>query len=72
MNITEKKTIIIKSNGTPSGTKVIDKETGVEIPNIKSIDFHIDVSSFGTATIKFVCPELYLELERKENDEQNA
>lgn len=55
--------IKIISDGTDSGTKVIDQNTGLELPHILSVSWEISCGSIGVATIRVLseCDILSLE-----------
>jgi hypothetical protein len=57
--------IKIVSDGTPYGTKLINIETGDEIKDIKSIDWHIEVDKLATAKIEFLRVPVELQVQRE-------
>jgi len=53
--------IKIISNGTPQGTKVIDKATGEKIKNIRSITYTVAADKLAIAKVEFIGVEAELE-----------
>ena len=48
-------TIKIVSDGTPSGTKILDTETGKELSYVTKVSWKVDLKSpFATATLEII------------------
>lgn len=43
-------------------TKIIDAETGEDLPNVRGVDIHIDVREETTATLHILSPALDIEV----------
>lgn len=65
------KRIRVTSDGTPWGTKVIDLETGKEIPRIQSLSLDISVENHMVATIRMIVDEIDITANKVEVDEDS-
>lgn len=48
----------ITSDGTPSGTRVFDAASGIDISAVVSVNWHLDMEGVSVATVKMLASEI--------------